>query len=84
MRNAVNLVYLAVYICVTLIQYAHLPTVNQLPYAYVWAIASLSYPLWLALTHTRAGFWKGLLAILLLSVIAQAVEAVVYLLEHVS
>jgi hypothetical protein len=81
MRNAVNLVYLAAYICLTLVQYAHPPAVNQLPYAYVWAIASFSYPFFLALTQRRAGFWRGLLTIFLISVIAQAVEAVVYLLR---
>ena len=81
MRNAVNVVYLAVYVCVSLLQYAHPPTVSQFPYAYVWAIASLSYPFCLALTHSRTGFWRGLLTILLISVTAQAVEAVVYLLR---
>lgn len=81
MLNLVHLVYLAVYIAASLIQYAHPPTVSQLPYAYLWAIAAFSYPLCLALMHTRTGFWKGLLTILLISVIAQAVEAVVYLLR---
>jgi hypothetical protein len=81
MRNTVNLVYLAVYVCATSIQYAHPPTVHQFPYTYVWAIAPLSYPLCLALTHSQTGFWKGLLTILLIPVIAQAVEATVYLVE---
>jgi hypothetical protein len=81
MRNAVNLVYLAAYICVTLVQYAHSPSVSQHPYAYVWAVASFSYPFCLTLTHSRTSFWKGLLTILLISVIAQAVEVVVYLLK---
>ena len=79
MITAVNLVYLAVYISVTLIQYAHPPVVRQFPYAYVWAFTALSYPLCLALLRKGTRFLKGLLTILLLPVIAQAVEVVIYL-----
>jgi hypothetical protein len=81
MRNAVNLIFLAAYICVTLIQYAHPPAISQSPYDYMWAVAALLYPLCLALTHAQTGFWKGLLTILVISVIAQAIETVVYLLK---
>jgi len=81
MRNALNLVYLAVYVGVTLIQYAHPLTVNQFPFVYLWAIGALSYPLFVGLTHSHSGFWKGLLTILLISVAAQAVEAAVYLIR---
>jgi hypothetical protein len=81
MRTVVNLAYLVAFVCVTLIQYAHPPAVNQFPYTYVWAIASFAYPFCLVLADTRTGFWKGLLTILLISVVAQAFEAVVYLLR---
>jgi len=79
MRNGVNLVFLAVYVCGTLLQYAHPPTVTEFPYTWVWLIAPFLYPFCLALTHTRTGFWKGFLTVVLFSVIAQAVEAVLYL-----
>ncbi len=81
MRNALNFAYLAVYVGVTLIQYAHPPTVNQFPFAYLWALGALSYPFFISSTHSHMGFWKGLLTILLISVIAQAVEAAVYLIR---
>lgn len=79
MIKTVQLLYLALYVSATLIQYAHLPAVRQLPYAYVWAFAALSYPLCLALMRKGTGFWKALSTIVLFAVLAQALEAVIYL-----
>ena len=79
MINAVNLLYLAVYVVVTLVQYAHLPAVRQFPYAYVWVAAAFSYPLCMALVRKRTGFGQDLIAILCFPVLAQALEAVIYL-----
>ena len=81
MRSWANLVYLVTYICMALIQYAHLPAVPQHPYVYVWAIAPLAYTFLLGITGTRAGFWKGLLLIVMFPVVAQLIECVVYLLR---
>jgi hypothetical protein len=81
MRSWVNLVYLVTYICMALIQYAHLPAVPQHPYVYVWAIAPLAYTFLLGITGTRAGFWRGLLLIVMFPVAAQLIECVVYLLR---
>ena len=81
MPKTINLVYLVVYVCVSLIQYAHLPTVNQFPYAYLWAIAPFLYPFCHALARSRIGFGKGLLMILLISIIAQVFEIMAYLLK---
>jgi hypothetical protein len=79
MFSKLSVAYLVAYICVTFIQYAHPPVVSQHPYIYLWAIASFSYPFSLAFTRTGTGFWKGLLMILLIPVIAQAFECVMYL-----
>ncbi len=79
MRNVINLAYLGLYVCATLIQYAHPPAVSQIPYAFVWAIAAFTYPLVLAFGVSGAGFWKGMLTILFIPVIAQALECFLYL-----
>lgn len=81
MRSALNAVYLIVYVSVTLVQYAHPPAVPQFPYLYIWAICPLLYPIWFKLARKRTGFWVGLLSLLLISVVAQAIEAIVYLVK---
>jgi len=79
MYSKVSIVYLAAYICISLIQYAHPPVVNQYPYVYMWAIAPFLYPFCLSLAHIETCFWKGLLTILLIPVMAQTLECALYL-----
>jgi hypothetical protein len=81
MRSALNAIYLIVYVAVTLIQYAHPPAVPQFPYVYIWVICPLLYPIWFKFAHKQVGFWAGLSTLLLISVIAQVIEAFVYLVK---
>jgi hypothetical protein len=75
----INLAYLAAYICVFSIQYAHPPEVPNYPYTYLFLTASLSYPVWLALSRSGAGFWKGLQAVVLIPTTAELFEWGLYL-----
>lgn len=65
-----------------LIQFADPPTsIDKFPYAYLWAAGAVLYPLCLRRTNERGGFWTGLVTVLLISVLAQAVEVAVYLIR---
>lgn len=78
----VSLIYLVAYVAVMLVRFADPTTsVHRFPYEYVWGVGGILYPLCLRVMRTGWQFWRGLLMILLISVIAQAVEIVVYLIR---
>jgi hypothetical protein len=78
----VNLVYLAAYLFVTLILY--IPPIagtnlwNWNLYVCICGAGAFSYSYFVVSRHRRTGFWKGFGTILLICVIAQVVEDVVY------
>lgn len=78
MWSKVNLIYLGVCICASFIEYAHLPS-HSTAYTYVWTVASFSYPIWLSLTRSKHGFWRGLLTLLLIFAISHVVEGLLVL-----
>lgn len=78
MWRKVNLIYLAACTCASFIEYAHLPSHSR-AYTYVWTIASFFYPILLSIFHSKRGFWRDLLTILLVFAISHLVEGLVVL-----
>ena len=73
--------YLVTYVCISLLQYAHPPNVNQYPYVYLWAFGAFLFPFCLSLSRCRTHFLSDFFALLLVSVVAQAFACTVYLLR---
>jgi hypothetical protein len=76
-----NIVYLISCVAVFSLLNA-MPKINAEAEGIVWIVASLSYPLSLALTERETRFWRGLLYLLLILTIAQSCGFCSYLISY--